>query len=72
MSQKEIILGLLAGQKVFRLGKFSWKWETKWEGRPSLKNPDTSALFRRALVQEIGDEMRLTTMGQIIARENTK
>lgn len=66
---EQILIKLLNGDKVIRLGEYSWRWEKRTTGNPSLKNAITSSMFRRDLVEEINGEMKLTQMGKIVAED---
>lgn len=47
----EILVKLLNGDKIVRLGEYSWRWDKRQPGNPSLKNATTSSMFRRDLVE---------------------
>ena len=69
MTNKDrIILSLHEGHRITRLGKHSWGYEELYEGKPSLQDRDTSALFRANLVYSTAGEMRLTIPGKIAAK----
>lgn len=68
MSKRDLILlALLDGHKVIRLGKYSWRWAEKFDRRPSLACQYTSALCRAALCTEEDDQLVLTQSGHIVA-----
>lgn len=66
---EQILIKLLNGDKIVRLGEYSWRWAKRSPGNPSLKNATTSSMFRRDLVEEINGEMKLTQSGTIIAED---
>lgn len=68
-NKEQILIALLNGQRVIRLGKLYWQWEDRTiPNKPPLKNNDTSSLFRANFVTEINNEMILTEIGKLVAK----
>lgn len=63
------VLVKLLSESAVRMGNHSWKWRTRKPGNPSLNNAVTSKMFRAGLVEEIENEMCLTTFGKIRAMQ---
>jgi hypothetical protein len=64
----KVLVQLLCA-RIVRLGENSWRWAEKNPSNPSLNNSVTSRMFRLGLVEVVGAEMKLTTVGRIQAEQ---
>ena len=67
-NRKLILLSLDGVTTAERLTSGSWRWVNFVKGsKPSLNNPDVSALMRSHLIEERGGLLYLTSAGSIVA-----